>query len=295
MKFLICGDLHITNKTPENRIDNYFETQFNKIKWIITLANTLNSFLIFPGDVFDSYKQSNFVLQTYISLFATAKYPIFAIFGQHDMKYHSIEKEDTPLAVLEAANVLTIVKKETEEDIIIYGVSFEEEITSIEKQSKFTLLLTHQMIIHNDKIWNDQVGYIYAENLLRKHKFDLIVSGDNHHFFIAEQGNKLLVNCGSLMRSTTAQLNHIPKVVLFDTETRKYKEYEVPVKPISEVFNLEKITIKKEKEEKFDVFIKGLNESKSMNFSFQDSLDDYIKENKIGKEIEEIIMEAVNG
>ena len=38
MKFLITGDWHITNKTPENRIDNYWETMKRKVTFILETA-----------------------------------------------------------------------------------------------------------------------------------------------------------------------------------------------------------------------------------------------------------------
>lgn len=299
MNLLICGDLHISEKRPENRIDDYFFTQSNKIRWILEFAKTNNATILLPGDMFDNYKQSNFILEYYITLFKMMKVPIYTIWGQHDQKYHSTDLQDTPLAVLAAAKALAIADYGNAyylKECSVYGSSFGEDIPKIKKDSfvDFNILLTHRMIIHSDKIWNAQEEFDYAENLLRKHDFDLIVSGDNHHFFIAKQKDKLLVNCGSLMRATTAQLDHIPKVVLFDTVTRKYKEYEIPIKLISEVFNLEKITIKKEKEEKFEAFINGLNESKGMDLSFQDNLDNYLKENEIDNDVVMILKEAMH-
>lgn len=294
MKLLICGDLHIRSTPPENRIDNYFESQKNKIHWILNLAKENNATVLLPGDVFDNYRQPNYILEYYIFLFKLIKMPIITVAGQHDLKYHSINKEDTALAVLDASDALLLINNEiVGEGLDIYGASFGEKIPKIENPKEFNILLTHRMIIHSDKIWNAQEDFDYAENLLRKHPFDLIVSGDNHHFFIANQGNRYLINCGSLMRSTIAQLNHIPKVVLFDIDTRTYEIYNIPIEPISEVFNLNKIKEKKEKIERFDAFVKGLNESKNMTFSFQDCLNDYIKENEISEEIQQIIMEAM--
>src|SRR3972149_2812265 len=296
MKYLIAGDLHITSKNPENRTDNYFETQIQKINYIVGLAVQNKATLLLPGDVFDSYKQSNLVLQTYINIFSCSEVPIFTVLGQHDMKYHSDDTDDTPLAVLEAANVLKIIPNNTPiyDELHIYRASFGEEIPEILDFHMYSILLTHRMIIHNDKIWDAQKGFDYAENLLRKHEFDLIVSGDNHNYFHAQVGNKHLFNCGSLMRATTAQLEHIPKVVLFDTETSKYKEFEVPIKPISEVFNLERIKEKKKRTDKFASFISGLSNTKSMSLSFEDNLTQYLKENKVEKGVADLLKEVVS-
>ena len=43
MKFLITGDLHLRASNPENRIDNFFETQLSKVEQIFQIA-TKNRF-----------------------------------------------------------------------------------------------------------------------------------------------------------------------------------------------------------------------------------------------------------
>ena len=297
MKFLIAGDLHLGKDTIGNRIDNYTETQYNKMKWIVDLANSLDATLLLPGDVFDHYKQTNYILQIYINLFATLVNKPFTTYGQHDQKYHSVDMEDLAITVLEAADVLTILslnKKHTEGICSIYGSGFGEEIPTPTREDDFNILLTHRMIVHSNKIWDAQKDFTFAENLIRKHSFHLIVSGDNHLYFHAEVGKKNLFNCGSLMRQTTAQLNHIPKVVFFDTGTREFKEYEIPVLPISKVFNLTKIKEKKEKKENFDAYINGLSEAKAMDFCFEDNLTAYIKEFEVEKGVLGLLEEVFN-
>ncbi len=296
MKLLIAGDLHLTDKSPENRIDDYFITQTEKVSFILeTGRNNKIDALLLGGDVFDNYKQSNYVLQYYINKFLNLPFSIYTTIGQHDMKYHSSDQEDTALAVLHAAMVIcacgtSYISKEVD----IYESPFGGKIPEPLDNGKYNILLTHRMIVHNDKIWEEQSEFDYAENLLRQYpKYNLIVSGDNHHYFHAEIKGRHLFNCGSLMRSTTAQLEHKPKIVLFDTDTGKYKEIEIPIKPISEIFDLHKVEKKKEEKKDFDAFISGLSETKAMHLSFQDSLDDYLKKNKVEKSVKSIFEEVL--
>ena len=58
MDLLIAGDLHITDKTPVCRTDNYLETMLRKINFISDIADKNEVDVIFPGDLFD--KSSNF-------------------------------------------------------------------------------------------------------------------------------------------------------------------------------------------------------------------------------------------
>jgi DNA repair exonuclease SbcCD nuclease subunit len=299
MKIIAAGDLHIRERRPENRIDSdYVLTQFDKIRWVLEFARKNDAILLLPGDIFDSPTQSNLMLQICIRMFFDySQVSVGAVYGQHDMRYHSSNYENTALAVLAAAKVL--FDMETPQwfentTVIVYGCSFGQEIPKITTKG-FNILLIHKMIIDSDKLWAGQEDFEYAQNFLRKNKFDLIISGDNHQCFDAHVDGKHLFNCGSLMRNTTAQLNHIPRVVLFDTNTKKYEIVPIPVKPISEVFDLSKIEEKKKKEEQFEAFVKGLTESKDISLNFQDRLLSYIKENEISDEIKNIIMEAANG
>ena len=64
MKFLITGDLHLRASNPENRTDNFFLTQLNKMEQIFKLSIQNNcNYLLCPGDVFDGPRPSFDVLE----------------------------------------------------------------------------------------------------------------------------------------------------------------------------------------------------------------------------------------
>ena len=56
-KFVFITDLHIANKQPVSRIDNYNESIFKKLKWVLgyCVRNKVKK-LIIGGDLFHSYK-----------------------------------------------------------------------------------------------------------------------------------------------------------------------------------------------------------------------------------------------
>jgi hypothetical protein len=130
---------------------------------------------------------------------------------------------------------------------------------------------------------------------LRRNKYDLIVSGDNHQFFISESGagKRYLFNAGSLMHSSIAQIEHQPKIIIFDTDTREYEMINVPIQPAEKVFRLDDVIKEKEKDEKLQAFVAGLSEQKEMSLSFEDNLNIYAKENKIDSDIMSIIRECM--
>ena len=286
MKIIAAGDLHIRSSNPENRIDNYEETLWGKVRFILEVSQGYP--ILFPGDVFDHPIQSNAVLSKYVSFIRNG----YACFGQHDLKYRTAG--NTALDVLNAGGGVRIVQNGSPlplaNNILIYGCSFNEEIPEIKDEKAFTILLIHKMIIE-EKIWEGQTDYTWANVLLRITKFDLVISGDNHKGFIIPYKNRLLVNCGSLMRSAKDQFNHKPFIVIYDTDTRKYEKVFIPIRPAAEVFDMEKIEREEEKNEKLEAFILGLSEHREIGLDFQKSLFSYMKENAIDEEIQKIVKE----
>ncbi len=292
VKILIAGDWHISDKKPENRIDDYFETVKRKIRFILETAKQENvNYILQPGDFFDS---PSLPWNSFISLKQLFdKYKniqIFSIHGQHDLRYRI--KGNTALdALSETCPNIKLLSPHWKE---FYGSSYNEEIPKVLTPSEFNILLTHRMILQ-DKLWTGQEEYTDASNFLRTNVFKLIVSGDNHQSFIVNSKitGKYLFNCGALLRNKTDMVNHKPFIVIFDTETKEYKQIFIPIEPPEKVFNLEKIVKEKEKNEYLEAFVSGLSEShKEIGLTFEDSLNNYLNENDINSSIRQIIEES---
>ena len=289
MKLVILGDLHIRSSNPENRIDNYKEAMFNKIKYIYECGDVLLKEREFvslqPGDFFDNPVQSNAMLTDCFSLFEHAN--LHSIYGQHDLKFRN--KGNTALDVLIAGGIVKNSEQTTlSESVFLYSCSYNETIPEI-KTKGFNILMIHKMIVE-EKLWEGQVEYEWANTILRRTKFDLIVSGDNHQSFFVEHKGRHLINCGSLMRTTKAQINHKPCYVVYNTDTMKYSIKYIPVQPAEEVFDMQKIELEKERDEKLIAFVDGLIEGEEMDLLFERNID-AIK-NKISKEVMTIIDDA---
>lgn len=299
MNFLVTGDWHITNKTPKNRIDDYPTTQFNKIVWILEQAKKHNcKFILQPGDFFDSYKANDYLKQLYIPLFGQYKIFVYLIFGQHCLRFHNSNIENTPLKVMEVGcSYINILKEKSIliNGIELYGASWHEDIPKISDSDSFNVLVTHRMVVQ-EKIWAGQKEGHYANALLKANDFDLIVSGDNHQCFMETIGSKTLLNMGSLMRSTIAQVNHKPSVAIVTVENNKstIELIHVPIAPINEVMDTNKAEAEKEKNEELDNFITELqNQTKLEGLDFAVNLKKYIDSNKIDDGTKTLIGEVM--
>lgn len=286
MKLLTLGDLHIRATNPENRIDNYKESLFEKLRNVLKVEPSCP--VLLPGDIFDSPVQSNAVLAECITLFSDRT--IHGIAGQHDMKFRNMG--NTALDVMIAAQVVQSSKQTSlSESVFLYSCSYGEEIPEIETKG-FNILMIHKMIV-DEKLWEGQEDHEWANTILRRTKFDLIVSGDNHKSFFSEYKGRHLINCGSLMRTNRNQINHEPCYVIYDTDKRVFTEFKIPIKCAEAVFDLEKIEIEKERDEKLIAFVNGLTTGEELGLNFKDTLKAVLIKNKVGKDVVEIINDAI--
>jgi DNA repair exonuclease SbcCD nuclease subunit len=312
MRILLCGDQHITSRKPKNRTDDYFKTVLGKFKQEIDIAIEEDcQCILFPGDLFDSFKENHLVVQEimYRMQEFTIKYNgfIFAVPGQHDQYYHNDDLSGTPLQTLYAAKVLTIVGKEPvniTNGVAIYGAGWNEEIPEIITPDHLNILITHRMIINDEKLWKEQQEFEWSNHLLLKTKFDLICSGDNHQQFTVSKNKRHLVNLGSMMRSTIAQLNHKPAVVVYDTSTKEIDIIDLEVRPFQDVMMIEKAAKEKERNEKLEAFIhslKGRSECDegqlpgeyTTKLNFVEAINAYVEKYEIPESVHTIIKECL--
>ena len=297
MKILATGDWHIRQTVPRKRIDDYVATQDCKIDSVLNIAvKNKCSLILQPGDFFDSHKANDFLKRKMIRTIKKHGYPpIYTIFGQHDLRYHSSDTKNTPLRVLEAAGVVSILGYKRgpsiaihtnpptikHSNIHIYGTSWFEDIPDITTEG-INILVIHEMIIKNEKLWEGQEDATKGNILLQNHKFDFVVAGDNHQSFSISTGKKHLVNCGSLMRMTTAQLDHNPCVYIYDTDERSIEKHYLPIAPVEEVFDLSTIEKEKKENKELEAFVSRLKDNVKIDgLDYPKNLFKYLEDNKM--------------
>jgi len=254
----IFGDLHLTNRAPVNRIDDYWETQKWKFQKALDIFDKRGVDLVIEnGDFFDTTTVACKVKAEIIQLLlANGFYDqnrIFCVYGQHDISGHSkYTLPNSPLAVLQSARVVKILDDKPvyagagNSCHAFYGSSFGEPIPEPSEEF-YNVLVTHRMI--GDKaLWPGQV-LTGPRSFLRKNpKFNLIICGDYHYRFVETWNGRTIINPGALVRKTRSKfdLEHIPAAVIFDTDTREVEVVELGAKPIEQVFDLTRPPEKKD-------------------------------------------------
>ena len=215
------------------------------------------------------------------------------------MRYHSSDIKNTPLGVLQAAGVVTIIEKPTslDEQATIHGAGWEQDIPE-PYQRGFpetipTILLLHMLI--SDKPLYPGHANVHSGWMLNKCKFDLIVSGDNHQHFTNQTSDaRWLINCGSLMRSSIDQKDHQPVVYIYE-ESKNPISIFLKVKPFEEVMNIEEAKKEKERNKELEDFVEGLSDTNIEGLDFKKNLIDHLTKNKgkIGDGVIDIINEVI--
>jgi DNA repair exonuclease SbcCD nuclease subunit len=269
----------------------------NKIRWIFELAVKEGCEIILqPGDFFDSPDQANYVIRELVSVLRYYDgLQIFSIYGQHDTRYR--KTFNTTLGIFEEMGLVSILGNNSYncDGIDFYGASLGKEIPDPVNRNEINILIAHKMIVQSQPLWADQTDYISTKDMLKKYQdYNLIVSGDNHQSFIhGSKFGSMLINCGSLMRTTIAQRDHHPVAYIVDSETNEITKYEIPIRPIEEVMNLELADEIKERNKDLEAFMSGLSSNYDAELSFEKNLTNLMKMNETSKEIRGIAEEIM--
>lgn len=297
MRFAVAADLHITNAKPKRRLDDYFQTCISKFDFILNSLTDphmgMIDFLLLAGDTFNSYgRDSYLVTQTIVERLSALKSVIgrnivFGVYGQHDMTYHSLNVENTPLKTLESAGLFRCLTKEPIKfgHIATYGASFGQDIPEREDGAAYSILVTHRPVYQKEP-WPGATGYDFASDLLKKNKFDLIITGDNHKPFTTSYRGKTLINCGSMMRSAIDQADHKPRFYIVDINDLDsaappdITEVKIPISDINEVMDLKAAEEEKKRNEAMEIFVNSLPEQKKAGFNFPENIRKAMKKSQ---------------
>ena len=211
------------------------------------------------------------------------------------------------MGILKEAEVIkvlgiNIINEKKETPVFSYGLSINPEIElfpfpygkniqNTEKASWIQIAMTHQMIIENKVLWPDQTAP-KGNSILKKFKeFSLILSGDNHNAFTVEHEGRWLVNPGSLMRTTTDQESHKPRVYLWYAETNEIKPVYLPIE--QNVISRTHIDIAKNREIRNQAFITRVNEDIEIDLKYEENLKKYFARYRTEKPVENKVWDSV--
>jgi DNA repair exonuclease SbcCD nuclease subunit len=305
---ILSADWHLREDRPKCRIDNFGETLKQKIDFIKKLQQEHNNIpIIIAGDLFHRAKprsnsledsESNYNLLTWC--LRNLPDNMIVIPGQHDLPNHNLDLiNQSNLSVLAEAGKIILRKGLTNEwlfDNINFNYFPFGKILTQERlrEGAFrNIAVIHDFIYEPDKDYFPGIEKVggQALNLLKKYDYDLILSGDNHRTFVVRYKGKILVNPGSLYRSTTKQINHYPSVFLWYAEDNTVEQVFIPIQ--NDVIDDDYIIIEKRKENKIKECAEKLKNYDELDIDFKKNIQGYLAVNRQHSKIKEIINECI--
>jgi DNA repair exonuclease SbcCD nuclease subunit len=263
---LLIGDLHIGDLHPECRTDNYLDSLLRKLQFIDNLHANVHCY---AGDIVDHWKQSPEVINRVLSTLRFGR-KRFVIPGQHDLPNHNPELigKSAFQTFVEAGQFQVLGETPVNfAGIDFYGAGWGSPWPNPRKG--YSMLLTHIETWLTAYRPGEADGH--ALNLLKKSKFNLILTGDNHQTFTAEHEGRHLINCGSLMRKTADQITHRPVVYQVNLDPLQINPVYVPIE--EGVVVRSHIEKKDEHEKRLTAFVSKLKEGGEVSLSFKENIE----------------------
>jgi len=281
---ILTADWHIRADTPTSRTDDFTAAMWRKVQFINDLANEHDIPILIAGDLGHRPQWPNWLLEKFMSIISDIE--IIAIAGQHDLPGHNLEAiPQSGFGVLSRAGYIKSYGWHLHllKDLHMFPFGIE-----IEKYPG--IAMTHQMVIKGKSEWPGQVTSS-AKSLLKKFPdYKLILSGDNHQPFVVEYEGRLLVNPGSMMRTTADQIDHRPRVYLWEAKSNIVEAVYLPIE--QGVIDRTHIDTKKEKDARIEAYTTRLSERYEVGLSYEENLKAYFEENRTRKPIQDRIWEA---
>ena len=223
INLLYFGDFHLSDKSPNSRIDDYWQTEKKKIKEVLSIARKYNCKAILqPGDFLDRPKLPEKFLKEILKAFEYTpeielrklldsgeiteqeftdrllkNIPLVGTVGNHELYGGSLKSyKSTSLSFLEEIGFISIVDQEKSYDLIsngnkisISGVPF--DIKNIKDKNNFILNSKKgdvDILLLHDNIYDKpfietEIDWCSVSDISKKTKADLTISGHIHNGF----------------------------------------------------------------------------------------------------------------
>jgi len=281
---ILISDIHLRETVPVCRTDDFLDVQWKKLRFVKKLQAKHECPVLCGGDLFHHWKPSPELISKTIH---NLPKQFYTVYGQHDLPQHSLELAyKSGIYTLEKAKAVEVLRG------FHWGMQPDGETDSlgIDINGK-SIAIWHRFTYKGKEPWlgcNEPA----ARKLLKKYpQFDLILTGDNHVTFTEEYQGRLLVNPGSLFRTTASQVDHKPCMFLWYASTNTVEQVFLPI--AEGVISREHIEKIEERDNRIDAFVSSLNTEFGTELSFEKNLELFYQQNRIRGKVKQIIIESL--
>jgi DNA repair exonuclease SbcCD nuclease subunit len=232
MEILVVGDSHLTGRNPIARKDDLVEVQFEKWEYIVDIANENDVPIVHTGDIFNVAIIANSLLTRLGEILTKLHNPLYFVWGNHDLQYHSSEMWNrTSLGVLWKNNDKVRHISEFFRDYKINWAWLDWGSDDIQWfGNPPDLFLSHKAIVSGKKLkrggsWilDDTEFCMNIDTDQQLQKYRLIICGHWHRRYIYKYKGVRVINPGPVTRRTVEEWA-MPSVTLLNLDTLIHKE-----------------------------------------------------------------------
>jgi DNA repair exonuclease SbcCD nuclease subunit len=309
IKILFIGDIHIDDKNPSSRCDNYYEAIYKKIFECFEIASIKKpDIIVLLGDLFNRMEMVAKYRNKLINLFINNnQIPIYVVLGNHDIKSSISNLPNSVLGTLIEAGIIRYV-----DEISDLGLGFGHFKVGIESDLKegvysdksHYIWAFHANIVNTPMVFDDHVLF---KDVVLHPNCKLVVGGHFHRGMRDENNGVMFINPGSICRKELNEYNltHIPKVLLVEYIPNKtiINIELIPLKyfeDAKQVFKIDQATLKKDINADTKQYISQISKFSFITFELNkfESLRKSGKAKNIEDEVVELAiktLEEVNG
>lgn len=261
-KLLILGDLHITDKRPVNRKDDYQAAISNKLIEIFGIAKERKvEAILCMGDVFNNPTVSITLLMWATELFEQCPVPFYVTPGNHDLFSYNLNTYNRTSLMLLSRLVPNFHVKTSRDHSTLIGnsrIDFQEHSANVDTENlnayymdntddaSVNIKVVHGMLLDHEPPFEPYTTLDKVDT-----NADVLLTGHDHRGFgVKKVGDTLCVNLGSLMRSASNEVDRRPRVGVLDTDTIQVEVLNLnTAEPGLSVFDMQAVQDKKERDE----------------------------------------------
>jgi DNA repair protein SbcD/Mre11 len=289
-KLILTADNHFQINTPVSRKDDFIATQIRKMSFLKELSKKHNATILNAGDT--THKAREERTTELLNLLMDNLPHMVGILGNHDLLAHRMDNLPKSIMSILIKTGLYQVLSSNEpyhltDDIDLYGFHWGEELCHFDTHpDKTNIAIWHKLILGRDDTLSKYVSNpVFGDNVLKNFpEYDIILTGDNHTPFIFSDGDRHLVNPGSLLRLNTKQKDFKPRVYLYDTNTKALELIYIPIE--EDVISTNHLSEKEATD--FSAYIEAI-ENNDITIDFEGNLKNVILEADASSNIISII------
>ena len=222
MKILYFTDPHFRDTNPVNRLDDFYQKQFDKMKDLVNIRETLKAadIVISGGDWFDnptpSYELFNSVLNFILDLSAE----VFSVCGSHDIYgYNMNTLNKSAIGSLIKVQAINLLNEEpiTLDACVVKGFSARKKYSVKDfklgiKTDKVKIIVAHDPIVTEPVIYD----HMLVEDIAKVTDADIILCSHIHAQFDVTIKKTRFINPGPFTRQSINEAKMEPKVCLLE-------------------------------------------------------------------------------